>query len=76
MTLYKGISRHVGNVISTMTKRDQIKDLYLEVEEEMENIKPDCFSYLRRPQMYAENECDSRSWLEQCDKASGDRWNG
>lgn len=35
--------------------------------------KPDCFSYLRYPQMYAENECYSCPFLEQCDKASGER---
>lgn len=36
--------------------------------------KPDCFSNLRRPQMYAENECYSCPFLEQCDKASAERW--
>lgn len=36
--------------------------------------KPNCFGYLTHPQMYAENECYSCEWLEQCDKASGERW--
>lgn len=76
MMATNGIARHVGNVIATMTKREETRDLYQEVIEEMVNIKPDCFSYLRHPQMYAENECDSCPWLEQCDKASEERWNG
>jgi hypothetical protein len=36
MTTSNGVFKHVGNVIATMTKRPQIKDLYQEVIEEME----------------------------------------
>lgn len=36
------IFKHVGNVIATMTKRKEIKDLYREVLEEMESVKPKC----------------------------------
>jgi hypothetical protein len=118
MMTSNGVFKHVDNVIATMTKRDQIKDLYLEVLEEMEteylhvlirsafvrgdelivtnkagreirvpfNSVPvlryklnfrDRLNFVIEPDsscLYW-NECYSCPWLEQCDKASGERWN-
>ena len=37
MMTTNGIAKHVGNIIATMTKREQTRDLYQEVIEEMEN---------------------------------------
>jgi hypothetical protein len=51
-----------------------IKNLLERAFKPKQDQKPDCFSYLRYPQMYAENECYCCEWLEQCDKASGERW--
>ncbi len=36
MMTTNGIAKHVGNIIATMTKREQTRDLYREVMEEME----------------------------------------
>ena len=36
MMTTNGIAKHVGNIIATMTKREQTRDLYQEVIEEME----------------------------------------
>ena len=53
---------------------NRIKDLLSKLFAPKEDQKPDCFSYLRYPQMYAENECYGCEWLEQCSRASGERW--
>jgi len=41
-----------------------------------EDAKLSCYSYLRYPQMYAENECDQCKYFSQCDQASKTRWEG
>ena len=80
-----GLATHIGNVWRMMSRPDcedglgsvdctksrSLQTLSNEVVGEMEAKKPYCFGYLRRPQMYAENECYCCEWLEQCDKLSG-----
>lgn len=65
------IANHVTNVIAKMTLREQVKDLFQEILDEM--FKPSCYRCLRHPQMYTENDCCYCEWLEQCDKESGKR---
>jgi hypothetical protein len=54
---------------------NKLKDLLGKIFASKEDQKPDCYSYLSYPQMYAENECYSCPWLERCGEESRERWN-